>query len=361
MKLLDNLYKATGSNTINVNRTIFKILQWLVGIAGALIALSILFPKAVAVIIGIVWVLSLSIVGIFLILGVLVILGLRKEAAHILDVLVEGSLTIIDVIEFLKLAYRRFVEILKEFMLYIAPIFSYVGSALIYIILIYIYKSIGKDHDVTLFTIILTVTLVVTVALLNKPKKEAEAVKTWLDNFKMIFKRSFVDGFEVVLFVFFLTIDSTNLFFLPADLNTKIYAQLGSYNLMERGFILSDHLQWTINIIAFAVISEIIRYAMRIIKSARTFFATISEEKRTTRIKIAIRMAFGAAKTDVVRFITFTTIIFSVFLIFPRLKLLSLAITSFTNLILDIFIPERLVIVRGKDLLSRVIDKIFRL
>jgi hypothetical protein len=120
-------------------------------------------------------------------------------------------------------------------------------------------------------------------------------------------------------------------------------------------------LNWTINIVTVAIVSEIIRYAMRITALAKKYYASILEMRRIVRIKLAVRMAFGNAKDDIVRFITFTTVLFSVFLIFPRLKLLSLAITSLTNLVIDLFDPGRLVIVRGEDLMNRVINKVFRL
>jgi len=129
---------------------------------------------------------------------------------------------------------------------------------------------------------------------------------------------------------------------------------------MIRGFT-RDHLNWTINIVTVAIVSEIIRYGMRITALAKKYYASILELRRIVRIKLSVRMAFGNAKDDIVRFITFTTVLFSVFLIFPRLKLLSLAITSLTNLVIDLFFPERLVIVRGEDLMNRVINKVFRL
>ena len=346
------------------NNRIFKLLKWLVGIAGVLIVLSIIFPKAVTVILNILWVLIVSVATIFLILGILVVIGLRKEASHILDILFEKSLRFIDVIEFLKLLYKRFIELLKEFLLYVAPILAFICSAVIYVLLIMVYKSIGKSHDVTLFTIVITIILVVSIALLNKRKlniSDEDLVVTWGKRFKTMFKNAFVDGFEVVLFVFFLTIDSTNLFFLSKDLNVKIFSQFKGYDMMLRGFTLSNHLKWTMSIIGVAIFSEIVRYSMRIVASAKRFYSSIEEQRKTARVKMAVRMAFAHAKPEIVRFIAFTTILFSVFMIFPRLKLLSLAITSLTNFVLDVIMPERLVIGRGKDLMNRVVDKVFRL
>ena len=339
---------------------VFQVLKWFVGVIGVLVVISILSPTALNIILNVLRVLSIGVVGTFFVLGILVIFGLRKEATKVLDVLLEGSLTLIDFIEFLKLIYKRFIEMLKEFLLYVTPILSYITAAIIYVLLLILYKTIGRSYDVTVFTIIITVLLVATVALLNKNKHDEETVTSYSKRVGIIYKKYFIDAFEVVLLMFFLTIDSTHLFFLPDSLNVKILSKFDGYDLMIRGFT-KDHLNWTVNIVTVAIVSEIIRYSMRVAALAKKYYASILEARRIVRIKIAVRMAFGHAKDDIVRFITFTTVLFSVFLIFPRLKLLSLAITSLTNLLIDLVMPSRLVLARGKDLLNRVIDKVFRL
>jgi hypothetical protein len=339
---------------------VFKVLRWFVTVIGILVVISILSPTALNIILNVLRVVCIGVVGIFFVLGILVIIGLRKEAGRVLDVLLEGSLTLIDFIEFLKVVYLRFVEMLKEFLIYITPILSYITAAVIYVLLLVVYKTVGRSYDVTLFTIIITVLLVSTVALLNKNKVDEDVVTSYSKRVAIIFKKYFIDAFEVVLLVFFLTIDSTNLFFLPDNLNVKIISKFGDYDLMIRGFT-KDHLSWTVNLVTVAIVSEIIRYAMRITALAKKYYASILEPRRIIRIKIAVRMAFGHAREDIVRFITFTTVLFSVFLIFPRLKLLSLTITSLTNLMFDLIMPSRLVLSRSKDLLNRVIDKVFRL
>lgn len=339
---------------------VFKVLRWFVAIIGLLVVISILSPTALNIILNILRVTSIGIVSIFFVLGILVIIGLRKEATRILDILLEGSLSFIDVIEFLKILYHRFLEMLKEFLIYITPILAYITAGVIYILLLVIYKTVGRSYDVTLFTILITIILVASVALLNRNKNQDELATTYTKRVAIIYKRYFIDSFEIVLLLFFLTIDSTRLFFLPDNLNVKILSKFGGYDLMLRGFT-RNHLNWTINIVTVAIVSEIIRYSMRITALAKKYYASILEPRRIIRIKIAVRMAFGNAKDDIVRFITFTTVLFSVFLIFPRLKLLSLAVTSLTNLVIDLFIPERLVISRGKDLMNRVINKVFRL
>lgn len=339
---------------------VFKVLRWFVAVIGLLIAISILSPTALNIIINVLRVLSIGIVSIFFVLGILVVIGLRKEATKVLDILLEGSLSFIDLIEFLKIVYSKFVEMLKEFLLYVTPVLAYIVAGIIYALLLVLYKTVGKSNDVTVFTILITIALVTTVALLNRKKNVIEETETYLSRFKNIFKKSFIDGFEVVLLIFFLTIDSTKLFFLPDSLNVPILSKFGDYDLMIKGFT-TNHLAWTINIVTIAIVSEIVRYAMRITALAKRYYASILEPRRIVRIKLAVRMAFGNARDDIVRFITFTTILFSVFLVFPRLKLLSLAITSLTNLVIDLFLPERLVIVRGEDLMNRIINKVFKL
>lgn len=338
---------------------VFKVLSWFVGVIGLLVVVSILSPTALNIILNVLRVVSIGVVSIFFVLGILVIIGLRKEATRVLDILLERSLSFIDLIEFLKIVYQRFLEMLKEFLIYITPILSYITAGIIYILLLVVYKTVGRSYDVTLFTIVITIILVTSVALLNKNKNEEEAV-TYAKKVASTYKRYFIDAFEVVLLIFFLTIDSTRLFFLPENLNVSILAKFKDYDLMLKGFT-TNHLSLTINIVTVAIVSEIIRYSMRITALAKRYYASILEPRRIIRIKLAVRMAFGNAKDDIVRFITFTTVLFSVFLIFPRLKLLSLAVTSLTNLAIDLFIPERLVISRGKDLMNRVINKVFRL
>jgi hypothetical protein len=66
-------------------------------------------------------------------------------------------------------------------------------------------------------------------------------------------------------------------------------------------------------------------------------------------------------KDDVVKFITFSTALFAVFLLFPRLKLFTLALASITGLLLDLVIQERLTALESNDLISRILAKVFKL
>lgn len=368
MKVWDFIeYLLNKNDNYTINRKIFKYLARIVIFFGIMAALNILFPRAVAIVLNIVWILLLLAVIIFIALGILVVLGLRREAQRILEILLEGSLSFLEFWEFLKLLYRRFVEILKEFLLYAAPIFAYVLTLLIYVLLIVIYKTLGKTYDVTLFTIVLTVVLMVVVGVLSRPKQKPKDLTVWKNKFGDAFKHGFVDGFEVMLFIFFLTMDNSNLFFLPENLNIPLRAQWGNYDLMRKSFVLDAHLKTTINLIMLSIVVDIFRNCMRLVAMARLHYSrdiplleTELKYRKVDRIKIAIRKAFGDAKDDLVRFITFTTVLFAVFMLFPRLKLLALAVSSLTALVLDLIMRDRLVMTKGNDLISRLLAKVFK-
>ena len=105
-----------------INRRVFIYLGILIGVGGLLIYLSIFFPTLFNTIINFLWIMMLIAVAIFLVLGFLVIIGLKEEVSSFLDVLLEGSLTIIDAVEFLKKLYVRFIEVLKDFIYFISPV-----------------------------------------------------------------------------------------------------------------------------------------------------------------------------------------------------------------------------------------------
>ncbi|RJR26497.1 hypothetical protein C4561_05105 [candidate division WWE3 bacterium] len=352
------------------NRGIFVLLRWILAFLGFILIAGLLFPTAVGAILNFIWVTLLAIVVTFFTLGILVIVGLRQEASHILDILFEGSLTFLDLADFIRIVYRRFIEVLKEFLVFAAPVFAYVLTFVLYVLLLILYKWVGRSFDVAIFTIILTFLLVYLFGFFNRPKPDpAEEDLTWRDVFKKRFRGGFIDGFEIVLFVFFLTMDSTRVFFLPESLNVELKAKLGGYDLMVRSFIYTDHMKITVNLIIITIITEIFRNTMKVIAGARKHYISdrsfdetkVAAYSRSLRIKNAIRKSFNDAKDDLVKFITFTTVLFGAFMFFPRLKLLTLGVASVTNLFLDIILPERLTSQKSSDLLSRVIVKVFKL
>jgi hypothetical protein len=367
MPFLPNLFNKEGSGTFN--RAAFRVLTWLIVFMGVMVALNFLFPQVVGVVLNVIWILLLVIVAIFFSLGILVIIGLRKEAQRILDFLIEGSLTLVDFIEFIKLLWKRFIEVLKEFALYATPAVAYVFGFILYILIMRLYKTVGITSDITLFTIILTAIMVFVTGILTRPSNDPVDYSKWWNKVKKSFHDAFVDAFEVILFVFFLTMDSTHLFFLPEHLNVLLHAQIGGYDLMLRSIVVDSHLKFTINIIIATISLEILRNLLKVIAQARKHYASdlmLFQDGRIiatkgTRTKNALRKAFHDAKDDLVKFITFNTVLFAVFLLFPRLKLLTLLVASVTSLLLDILITERLFTTRGNDLISRVLGKIFKL
>lgn len=364
-KIIEQIIHRLDSATLN--KKVYKALTAIFAILGALLILNILFPTAMTFFFNIIWIVLLAGVVTFFILGILVIMGLKDETSQILDILLEGSLTLLDVINYLKRVWKNFLELLKELLVYASPIFAYITTSIIYVTLLIFYKSIGKTYDVTALTLSLTIMLVAIVGLLSGPIPRAQDGIHWLTSFKRRFRSGFIDGFEVILFLFFLTLDSTNLFFLPQSLNIPLKSALGSYDFMIKGFVYSDHLRITINLIIATIVIEVVRNIMRIVALAKMHYSQLSisrdpsEHGRTKLIKLSIRKSFGEAKDDIIKFITFTTILVVVFLFFPRLKLLTLLGASSTMLILDILNPKRLTYIEKADLVSRILTKVFRL
>ncbi len=351
----------------NMDKKVFSLLATLIVIVGLFIAAGILFPTTVSIIVNILWIVLVTVMVIFFVLGVLVIVGMRKEAGQVLDAFLEGTLKIIDFLELVRSLWHRFVELVKEFLLFAAPFFAYVLAIIVYILLLVVYKSVGGAHDVTLLTIILTAGSLIIFGFISKPREEVEQ-PSWGKQFVNKLRMGFIDGFEVVLFIFFLTMDSTKVFFLPANLNIPLTANWGGYDLMTRSYVYTDHMKITLDLIAATIIIEIIRNLLRIFSVARQYYleythSSLSEENSSVLaiIKTSIRKSFGDAKDDLTKFITLNTVLFAVFLFFPRLKLMTLTVASATNLLMDLLIRSRLTSKKGSDLISRTLAWIFRL
>ena len=308
------------------------------------------------------WITLLLIVAIFLVLGILVIMGLKKEVSNFLDIILEGSLTIIDAFDLIKKLYTKFIEILKDFLYFIAPVISMWIAIMIYIGILFLYKGVGKENDVTILTTVLTVAMVVAVGILNRPVQQ-EVLDTWTKQIRKRFKDYFADSFEIIIFVFFLTMDSTKLFFIPANLNVPLRSSLFGYDLMLRGADVTNQVTVTIFLVTAGISIEIIRNIIKLIALAIQYYKEMPKrETKILNIKESVRLSFVDAKDDLIKFIAFTTTLILVFLIFPRLKLYAMLITSLTGLLLDIGIPGRMSLKRtGTDLITRTLNKIFRL
>ncbi len=300
---------------------------------------------------------------VFILLGVLVIFGLRKEAERILDFLLEGSLTIVDFIEFLRKVWRKFLSLLKDFLTYFIPFTAVLVTIVIYFVLIYIFKYVGKTYDVTYLGIGLTILLITAVNFLPSENK-TEEVPSWSTQVGNSFKNVLRDSMELMIFVFFLTMDSTHLFFIPDSLNIELHSAIGSYDLMKRGIVFKDHTDVTLTLVIATIGLEVFRYFLKLVRQAIIFYEKSAMEptvQRTSLIKESIRLSFGSSKQEVLKFITFTTFLISVFLLFPRLKTLLMVVTSVNLLLLDLIKPDRLIIKSGTDLISKVLGKLFRL
>jgi hypothetical protein len=354
-------------NRNNMDRKVFSLLATLIVLVGLFIAAGILFPTTVSIVLNILWVVLITFVVIFFVLGVLVIVGMRTEAGKVLDAFLEGSLKIIDFLELVRSLWHKFIQLIKDFLIFAAPFFAYVLAIIIYVLLIVIYKSVGKTYDVTLLTIILTSGALFAFGLISKPRQEYGELE-WNKLFLKKLRLGFIDGFEVILFVFFLTMDSTKVFFLPADLNIPLRAEWQGYDFMVRSYVYTDHMKVTMNLILITIAIEVIRNFLRIFAVAREYYleythSDVPEEsvRTLTIIKNSIRKSFGDAKDDVTKFITLNTVLFAVFLFFPRLKLFTLTIASFSNLFMDLVIRSRLTSKKGTDLISRTLAYIFKL
>ena len=345
-----------------INRRVFLYLGILVGAGAFMSYMSVFFPTVFTAIVNFFWIMMLIAVAIFLVLGILVIVGLKEEVSSFLDVVLEGSLTILDAIDFIKKLYQQFILVLKDFVYFITPILAVWVAAILYLFILVLYKGVGRENDVTLMTAVITIAMVVAVSVLNRPTAEQPAINTWFQSVRKRFKDYFSDAFEVVIFIFFLTMDSVNLFFLPKELNIPLEAQVGNYDLMLRGANVTNQLTVTVVLVTVAISLEIIRNIIRIIAMAFNYYHSLSKtEHRNVRIKEAIRMSFGDAKDDLLKFITFTTVLILVFLLFPRLKLYAMVVASLAGLFMDFFIPGRLKMREGNDLLSRILNRIFNL
>ena len=212
---LDEILKKIDEK--NTSKRFFKIILAVLISIVLLIISNILFPTFTSVFFNIIWTILLAIVTIFIFLGIMVIIGLRKEANNLLDILLEGSLTLVDFIDLVKEIYKRFLILLKEFIIYSAPFYGYLINLIFYIALLVLYKYVGKYYDVTALTFILTILLVTVVALLNKKQKSTSESGEipWVLVFKQRLREGISDGLEVMIFVFFITMDIEKLFFLP--------------------------------------------------------------------------------------------------------------------------------------------------
>jgi len=346
-----------------LSRNIFFVLTIAVLLILFLVILAFLSPELFFVIINLFWFTLLVLVVVFLLLGLLVILGMKKEARQLIEAFMEGSFAVIDGARFIKLVVVEFLNMIKQFISFLSPI---VGSALaiwLYFLILLLYKWVGSQYDVTAMTVILTAFLIAFNALLNKSRQNSHQTNSWQKQVLAKFHSYFRDTFEIMIFIFFLTMDATFFFFLPPSLNVPLRAEVGSYDLMKRGFTIDSHLRITLNLIMIAVVIEVIRNVIRLIlTSIKIFKAETRPMSSSALIKYSIRKSISQNNDHLLKFVTYTTVFSLIFLLFPRLKLLAMSVTSLTNFAMDLLMPSRLKEQnKHDDIVSRLLAKVFRI
>lgn len=331
---------------------------------------NMVYPAATRIVFSVLWFTALSVAIIFIVMGIMAILGMKKEVAKLMEIFMEGSFSVMDLIDFIKQVIKLFVQRIKDALLNLAPIFSYILGVSIYIGTLYLYKLVGKYYDVTALTVLISVMGVGLLSYINLPTRNTLTKTGWRYEFGKRVSKSFINSFEVVLFVFFLTMDSTSLPYVPAELNIPLRADVLGYNLMERGFKL-EMAQITLVIIAVAIVVEVFRNLLKIAYSSRKYYVgwlqsepqnNATDRQRYQNAKRAIRLTFADYKDDLVRFVSFTTVLIAVFILFPRLKLMSMAVVSITLLIFDLVFPIRLLTyTRSRDLISVILEKTLKI
>jgi len=97
-----------------LSRNIFFVLTIAVLLILFLVILAFLSPELFFVIINLFWFTLLVLVVVFLLLGLLVILGMKKEARQLIEAFMEGSFAVIDGARFIKLVVVEFLNMIKQ-------------------------------------------------------------------------------------------------------------------------------------------------------------------------------------------------------------------------------------------------------
>lgn len=353
------------------NRLLKKAVSGLFVFIVLMILLAIFKTSWFFAIINIFWFLIFVAALTVIVLGTLTFVGRKDEAKSIINMFLQGSMTAIDLINFLSLLWKTFVQTAKEASLFILPYFGILAAIVVYIVIIYIFKFVGKYFDATVPTILLTifVTFVAGLLTLKKHNKQPSKLSVEVTEALKKLKRTFIDSFEVVIFLLFLTIDSTNLFFLPAELNRPVTAQMGSYDLMVPSFVVTDHFGTTLKIIAIVIMLELVRRLLRVTAIFRKYYilggSSLKSQDPVEQqgvnpnvVKQALRQTVSEVSDDFLMFATFTLFTILVFIVFPRLKLVTLITASASALLLDLIFRSRLTAQNTDDLLSRIFKKI---
>lgn len=319
-------------------------------------------PQAFYIIFSIFRTLLIALVLLFVLVTFLVLIGLREQAADIIHKIIDGSLTSIDIFEALRRFSKNVWKKIKRMFRNLAPLYAFFINIYLYFLLMFVFRYLGTLYDITLITIVLSFVLVLFTAALTRPKETTSADET----FKRNFIANFTDFFEIMLFVFFLTIDVKDLFFLPNDLQTHLIAEVGGYDLMIRGIDFYNQFGATLNIILFIVIIEMTRRALGFYVMAKEYSKELEAQNYNGKepiLKLSLQHSLHGNIDDIIKFVVYITFVVFVFLFFPRLKLVAMAAASLGALCADLIFTERLRATSAKkqDIIGRLISKIFRI
>lgn len=346
-----------------------KFIIGLISIAIILLLILIVNPQLFLLILNIIWLIVFATTVLFIVVGVLTFLGRKKEASKIVDLFVEGSITFIDLAKFIKDLWTTFKSILIETAALIIPKTSLIIAILIYLFIIVLYKYLGSFMDVTIPTILLTIVVTSIAAVVTLPRFASTNLSESSRISRAIakLKANLIDYFEVVVFILFITIDATYLYFLPKNLNIPIEAAIGDYDLMIRSIASTDHLMLTINLIIIGIAIELVRNIIRLSITGKYYYNNpelIDSEYiptgKANLLKLTVRKTMFESKEEFLSLAAFTVFITFVFLFFPRLKLIALIAASLTGLVFDLIFKERSTSKNKEDLLARVFKKISR-
>lgn len=342
-------------------------------IAAILFMMSFLYPETVSILLNGLIIFILIIFIAFVILGFFVIIGLRKQVKTIISLLFEGPVKYIEAVKAIKSLWETLVRIVQEIIITLSPAFAIFLGIVIYYLIMYIFRVVGKNSDVAIFTVVITVSLGCINALLGIARAKEPDLKSFKGRLSQSFGRAFIDSVEVVTLVLFLTLDWRNPFFLPQSLHVPLRAEMFGIDLMKRG-ITGENVRTTFLIAGTAILIEIIRKIYRVIAAAAIRYKELrmnalsngtlqpGSTHALTTLQQAIRISVKDNLDDLTKFLGFTTVLVIAFFFFPRLKLVSLMFYNLTSLVWDFIYPQRAIMkAKSEDLLSRVIAKVFKL
>lgn len=299
---------------------------------------------------------------IFVVLGFLVLIGFGKEVKTVLTSVFHGAMQLFLIAKILRNIYRAIVKFLQRLMFFLSPFISAAIAIGAYMFLMYLYKYVGLTNNIAGLTIFLTIILTIIIKSFPKGSKGNISERTFWDLWFEKTSRILFDFFEIMVFVFFITLDWVQVPFLPQKLWIHLVAYMAEYDLMIRGLNFHFDFFFTLWLAGFAFFAEFIRQAFKIIHRARYYYITLRSthpfKSRLDLFEQSVSESFYYSLADLVTFFGYTTVVMITFFLFPRLKLLSLIFFSLASLAMDIFKPSHTPVgEEPQDFLTRVVIK----